>query len=71
MQQIFNYMQLSVTERVACAVNELEDEARGWWEVMTSSEDVHSMTWVHFLKLFHGKYLSEANLSDTFVIVFF
>ena len=31
---------------------------------MASSEDVHSMTWVYFLNLFHGKYLSEANLSN-------
>ena len=63
-QQIFNYMQLSDTERVACAVNQLEDEARGWWEVMASVEDVNSMTWIRFLNLFHGKYMSEANLSN-------
>ena len=63
-QQICNYMQLSDQERVACAVHQLEDEARGWWEVVASYEDIHTMTWIHFLNLFHGKYLSEANLSN-------
>jgi len=63
-KQICNYMQLSDQERVACAVHKLEDEARGWWEVVASYDDINTMTWVHFLNLFHGKYLSEANLSN-------
>ena len=57
-------MKLSNTERVACAMNQLEDEARGWWEEMASIEDVYSMMWIRFLNLFHGKYMSEANLSN-------
>ena len=57
-------MQLSDSERVACATNQLEDEARGWWEVVASYEDIHTMTWVHFLNLFHRKYLSQENLSN-------
>lgn len=63
-QQICNYMQPTDAERVACAINQLEDEARGWWEIVVSYEDVHTMTWVHFLNLFHEKYLGEANLSN-------
>ena len=31
---------------------------------MASYEDVYTMTWGHFVNLFHGKYLSEANLSN-------
>ena len=49
---------------MACAVNQLEDEARSWWEIVASYEDVQTMTLVHFLNLFQGKYLSEANLSN-------
>ena len=63
-QQISNYMQLMDTEKVACAVNQPEDEAKSWWEIVASYKDVHAMTWVHFLNLFHGKYLNEANLSN-------
>ena len=57
-------MQLTDTEKVACAVNQLEDETRSWWEIVASYEDVQTMTLVHFLNLFQGKYLSEANLSN-------
>ena len=56
-------MQLTETEKVACAVNQLEDEARSWWEIVASYEDVQTMTWVHFLNLFRGTYLNETNLS--------
>lgn len=57
-------MQLSDAENVTCAVNQLKDEAREWWEIVASYEDVHMMMWVHFLNLFHGKHLSKANLSN-------
>ena len=36
-------MQLTDTEKVVCSVNQLEDEARSWWEIVASYEDVHAM----------------------------
>ena len=41
-QQIFTYMQLTDAERVACAVNQLELEARSWWEVIAVYDEVNS-----------------------------
>ena len=62
-QQIFTYMQLTDAERVACAVNQLELEARSWWEVIAVYDDVSHITWNRFINLFYEKYLGEANLS--------
>ena len=41
-QQIFTYMQLTDAERVACAVNQLELEARSWWEVIAVYDEGNS-----------------------------
>ena len=62
-QQILNYMQLPDAERVACAINQLDKEARCWWEVVAQSENAGAVTWPRFLELFYEKYLGEARLA--------
>ena len=63
LQQIFGYMRLTDAEKVACAINQLDKEARCWWEVVSQTEDTEQMTWARFTTLFNGKYLGEARLA--------
>ena len=45
-------MGLNDTEKVACAVNQLDKEAMCWWEVVGQTEDINFVTWERFTKLF-------------------
>lgn len=62
LQQIFTYMRLADNEHVAYVVNQLDAEARCSWEIMVQPENVKTLTWSRFLKLFYEKYLDEARL---------
>ena len=59
-QRIFNFMRLSDEEKVMCAVNQLVKGASYWWDLVAQTEDVTTMTWAQFLKLYNEKYLGEA-----------
>ena len=56
-------MGLTNAEKVACAINQLEKEAMCWWEVVGQTEDVNTMSWERFAKLFRDKYFGEARLA--------
>ena len=62
-QQIFEYMQLTEAQKLACAVHQFDDEARCWWEVIVQTQSIETITWERFLALFYAKYLAEARLS--------
>ena len=53
-------MRLSDEEKVMCAVNQLVKGASYWWDLVAQTEDVTTMTWAQFLKLYNEKYLGEA-----------
>ena len=63
LQHIFGYMGFADAEKVACAVNQLDKEAKCWWKVVGQIEDLYTMTWEHFTRLFREKYLGEARLA--------
>ena len=50
-------------EKVACTVNQLDNEAMYWWKVIGQTEDLNTVTWERFTKLFRDKYLEEARLA--------
>ena len=56
-------MELADAEKVACIVNQLDKEAMCWWKVVGQTEDLHTMTWERFTRLFREKYLGEARLA--------
>ena len=56
-------MGLTDAVKVTCAINQLDKEAMCWWEVVGQTEDVNTVTWKHFTKLFRDKYLGESCLA--------
>ena len=59
-QQIFEYMQLTEAQKLACAVHQFDDEARCWWEIIVQMQPIETISWEKFLALFYAKYLAEA-----------
>ena len=64
LQHIFGYMGLTDAKKVAYAINWLDKKAICWWEVAGLTEDVNTVTWERFAKLFLNKYLGEARLDE-------
>ena len=62
-QQIFEYMQLTDAQKLACAIYQFDDEARCWWEMVVQTQPIDTISWDRFLALFYAKYLIEAQLS--------
>ena len=46
----------SDTTRITLASFQLEGESQIWWEWVTTSKDLETMTWDDFRRLFMGKY---------------
>ena len=59
-------MGLTDAVKVTCAINQLDKEAMCWWEVVGQTEDVNTVTWERFAKLFCDKYLGESRLAGKF-----
>ena len=60
MEMIFDFMQLSDQERVACVSFMLKKDARHWWATVKMTRDVGMMTWVDFIGEFNQKYYNSA-----------
>ena len=56
-ERILRAMEItSDTTRIALASFQLESESQIWWEWVTTSRDLETMTWDDFGRLFMGKY---------------
>ena len=56
-ERILRAMEItSDTTRIAVASFQLEGESQIWWEWVTTSRDLETMTWDDFRRLFMGKY---------------
>ncbi|KAL5544090.1 hypothetical protein UlMin_007874 [Ulmus minor] len=62
METIFDFMQLSDQERVACASFMLKKDARHWWTTVKMTRDIGIMTWADFIREFNQKYYNFAIL---------
>ena len=49
----------SDTTRITLASFQLEGESQIWWEWVTTSRDLETMTWDDFRRLFMGKYFPD------------
>ena len=63
LERIFDFMKLTDQEKVACAVYQMKNNARIWWDVVKRTVDVNTLTWMGFLELFNSKYYN-ANILD-------
>ena len=50
----------SDTTKISLASFQLEGESQIWWEWVTTSKDLETMTWDDFRRLFMGKYFSAS-----------
>lgn len=57
---ILDFMKVQGPERVACATYMFRKDVRIWWEVVTQTRDVATLTWEEFQSLFNRKYYNEA-----------
>ena len=57
---ILDFMKVQGPERVACATYMFRKDARIWWEVITQTMNVSTITWEEFQTLFNRKYYNEA-----------
>ena len=56
-ERILRAMEItSDTTRITLASFQLEGESQIWWEWVTTSRDLETMTWDDFHRLFMGKY---------------
>ena len=56
-ERILRAMEItSDTTRITLASFQLEGESQIWWEWVTISRDLETMTWDDFRRLFMGKY---------------
>ncbi|XP_030502725.2 uncharacterized protein LOC115717895 [Cannabis sativa] len=47
-------------ERVACATFQFKEDALVWWDMVSMTHDVTTMTWEKFQEFFNAKYYNEA-----------
>ena len=59
----------SDTTRITLALFQLESESQIWWEWVTISRDLETMTWDDFRRLFMGKYFSFLELRQEMMTV--
>ena len=64
METIFDFMQLSDQERVACASFMLKKDAQYWWATVKMTRDVGVMSWADFIREFNQKYYNSAILRN-------
>ena len=57
--KIFEAMQISDEGKMTLVPYILEDEDDFWWDMITRTEDVDTMTWEAFKKLFLAQYFPE------------
>ena len=58
-ERILRAMEItSDTTRIMLASFQLRGESQIWWEWVTTSRDLETMTWDDFRRLFMGKYFS-------------
>ena len=57
--KIFEAMQVSDEKKLILVPYILEDEAYFWWDMITRTEDMDTMSWSGFEKLFLAKYFPE------------
>ena len=56
-ERILRAMEITLdTTRITLASFQLEGESQIWWEWVTTSRDLETMTWDDFRRLFMGKY---------------
>ena len=56
-ERILRAMEItSDTTRISLASFQLKGESQNWWEWITTSKDLETMTWDNFHRLFMGKY---------------
>ena len=51
----------SDTTRITLASFQLEGESQTWWDWVTTSKDLETMTWDDFHRLFIGKYFPASD----------
>ena len=57
---VLDFMGLVGNDRVKCATYTFRKDARTWWDVITQTRDITSVTWEEFVRLFNEKYYNEA-----------
>ncbi|XP_042441150.1 uncharacterized protein LOC122026473 [Zingiber officinale] len=61
LEMIFDFMQLTVVDKIRCAIFMLRDDARVWWEGARLTVDLTILTWADFKEVFYGKYFIVDN----------
>lgn len=56
---VLDFIGLVGNDRVKCATYTFKKDARTWWDVITQTLDITSMTWEEFVRLFNEKYYNE------------
>ena len=59
----------SDTTQITLASFQLEGESQIWWEWVTTSRDLETMTWDDFPRLFMGKYFSASARQRTITVL--
>ncbi|XP_024021741.1 uncharacterized protein LOC112091711 [Morus notabilis] len=63
LEKIFDFMKLIDKEKVACAVYQMKNNARIWWDIVKRTVHVNTLTWTGSLELLNSKYYN-ANILD-------
>ncbi|XP_062100933.1 uncharacterized protein LOC133806866 [Humulus lupulus] len=65
MGSILDFILVEGNDRVACTTLMLRDDARIWWEVISQTGDVTTMTWAEFQQAFNDKYYNASIRAST------
>ena len=57
---VLDFMDLVGHDRVKCATYMFRKDARTWWDVISQTRDVSTLSWEDFVRLFNEKYYNEA-----------
>lgn len=57
---VLDFMDLVGHDRVMCATYMFRKDARTWWDVISQTRDVSTLSWEEFVRLFNEKYYNEA-----------
>ncbi|XP_042463814.1 uncharacterized protein LOC122046902 isoform X2 [Zingiber officinale] len=61
LEMIYDFIQLTDTDKVRCVIFMLQDDARVWWEGARLTVDLSTLTWADFKEVFYGKYFTADN----------
>ena len=56
------FMDVVGHDRVKCATYVFRDDACTWWDVVSQTRDVSTLSWEEFIELFNEKYYNEVVL---------